>query len=353
MGQIHGYREAGGPAADRLTVLRHELANVLNGLAGMARLLKTSNTDAEQEHWLEAIDSSIVQMRFLLRSFGQGEGQARATGVGPFNGLKVLEQLLTAHSPEMCGKGLRPLLVLEPDLPVYWRGEASLIRQLLDNLLCNATKFTDSGDVVVSARSAKDGLLQLSVSDSGPGVPASDRQRIFRVGERGPGAADRPGSGLGLSLCHRIADRLGGEISCGGIYGQGSVFTVTLPGVIHDEDEGRPPEAILEDVYCTLDLDSRLSRSITAYLDRMRVGRGRPGSEPAGRRGKRLVINVSEAERRTGGAWDGIQLRSTANPGVGSIRLQPPVLFTTFQRAMLRQALTWRWRSLSPGDTRG
>lgn len=353
MGQISGYSETGGTAADPLAVLRHELANVLNGLAGMARLLKSSSPDPEQEHWLEAIDSSVGQMRFLLRSLEQGGKEAEPAGSSPFNGLDALEQLVTAHSPGICDKGLRPLLVLAPELPIHWHGDSSLVRQLLDNLLCNAAKFTETGDVVVSARPGEERSLHLSVSDTGPGVPEMDRQRIFHVGERGSSVGDCPGSGLGLSLCQHIAHRLGGEISCSGNYGRGSVFSVTLPGVLGAGCGVNRPGAVLEDVHCALELDARLCRSITGFLDRLGVGWNRSRNLLPEHQAECLVITVVEAERLPGEAWAGIELRPVAGPEADGLRLRPPVLFTTFERAILRLALAWRWQRLSAGGKRG
>ena len=352
MGQIFDRSEASGIAVEQFAVLRHELANVLNGLAGMAKLLKSSSEDSAQEHWLEAIDSSVGQMWFLLESLDFEGASGLQDGNGVFNGLDMLEQLVTAHSPALCEKGLRPLLVLPPELPAYWFGNAGLIRQLLDNLLCNAMKFTPVGDVVVSAWQGEGRSLHLSVSDTGPGVPESDRQRIFHVGERGPVTGDHPGSGLGLSLCRHIAHRLGGEINCHGNCGRGSVFTVVLPGVIRDEDSGGRPNATLDRVYCALDLDPQVGRPIAGFLDRMGVRWGHGGVARLARKPGRLLITVREPERIPGEAWPGIELRPAPGREGDCLRLQPPVLFSTFERAILRQALTWRWQRLSPGGSR-
>ncbi len=173
--------------------LGHELGNVLNGLLGMTRLVRDSGLNAEQEYWLRAIEQSGCQMRRLVDAFWLGPTQ---TGefIHPnpvdLDGIELLEQALLAHAPAARRNADRLLLTVAPDVPRYWHCDPCLLRQLLDNLLGNALKFTRSGEVVLEVAARLQGndptdTLLLAVIDSGPGIDAALGRRMFRAYERG------------------------------------------------------------------------------------------------------------------------------------------------------------------------
>ena len=113
------------------------------------------------------------------------------------------------------------------------QGDPDRVRQILDNLLVNALKYTPSGGITVSLAPAPDrvGWADLHVRDTGPGIDAEQQARIFQPFVRLDDArrADREGSGLGLAIAARLSERLGGRIRVDGAPGQGSCFTVSLP----------------------------------------------------------------------------------------------------------------------------
>ena len=332
-------------------MLRHELANIVNGLAGMAGLLKASGLAPEQQRWLDAIEESAAQMRFLLRSGGCAAAPGATAERQRLSGLHLLEQAVTAHTAVAADRGLRLLLVVSPDLSDRWRVNPRLLRQLLDNLLGNAVKFTDAGDVVLSARPASDHWLELSVADTGAGVPEADRVRIFGARERGGNAKGRPGKGLGLSVCSEIADRLGGTIACGRRGSGGAVFTVSLPGVLDGDGPLDLPMSALEHVHCVLNLEGELRRSVAGFLDRLGVAWG---DRAPGCGSREQILPVTEAERAPGAPWAGLLL-GPGNEGAACPpqSLTPPVTLYALKQALLRQALAWRWAKFRPGDTPG
>lgn len=231
MGQPSFDERTAVPAAHELSVLRHELLNVLHGLTGMTGLLHRSGLTSEQLGWLEAIRQSVDQAAFLVRAAASWEygGVAEKAPAEDFNGVLLLEQLLLAHTPAANTKGLDLSLSLASGLPERWQGDAFLLRQLLDNLLGNAVKFTAKGSIQLAARLEDDSTIVLAVSDTGPGVPAEERKRIFEARERGSLGKNKPGYGLGLWLSRQIVTRLGGEISCLPAAGGGAEFWVRLP----------------------------------------------------------------------------------------------------------------------------
>jgi signal transduction histidine kinase len=108
--------------------------------------------------------------------------------------------------------------------------EAAKLRVILQNLLTNALKFTERGEVVVRADSPGSGLVEIHVQDTGPGISTNDRERIFDLFEQlQPGDMRRRGIGLGLALARRFARAMGGDLTVESQLGAGSTFTLTLP----------------------------------------------------------------------------------------------------------------------------
>jgi signal transduction histidine kinase len=131
--------------------------------------------------------------------------------------------------PLAAEKRLALKTALAPDLPVA-RGDERRISQVLLNLVGNAIKFTEAGEVEIRA-TASDGLFTVSVSDTGPGIPEADRQKIFAEFQQGDGSSTRKkgGTGLGLSIAKRIVELHGGRIWVESTVGVGSTLCFTLP----------------------------------------------------------------------------------------------------------------------------
>jgi len=333
-------------------VLRHELSNVLNGFQGMTRLLRDSGLDRLQEQWLEAIEAAAEQMAFLLRKGGVHafEGGVPGAPVGRFNGQRFLESVVAAHTPAASARGLRLLLCIDPRLPEVWRGAPGPLRQMLDNLLGNALKFSGSGDVMLSAKAGRADMLLLSVSDDGPGVQKSERDRIFGVRERGAGSAAYPGLGIGLAVCRDIANRLGGEIDCAAGDAPGSEFKIQLPGVLGERNP-RPKPVTLGGVSCELALDPGLAECVGNMLERLGVGRHEAGAQAdSGTDAIQIVIRpagIADAE-----SCSGLVLEDPGDEKGGRVRLEPPILPSGLERALLTLALRRRWAAVSPGGSR-
>jgi signal transduction histidine kinase len=110
------------------------------------------------------------------------------------------------------------------------RGDRERLRQLLMNLLTNAAKYTVGGDEIVVRGTAMDGVVELSVSDHGPGISVEEQRFIFEKFGRGSGASGtQPGAGLGLFIARSIAEAHGGSITVASRPGEGATFTVRLP----------------------------------------------------------------------------------------------------------------------------
>jgi signal transduction histidine kinase len=121
-------------------------------------------------------------------------------------------------------KGLRLQVQVPPDLPEAW-ADPPLLARILDNLVANALKFTPAGGVVRVGVEARDSVLSVTVSDTGPGIPGDLEGRLFEKFASG----DRSGSGLGLAFCRLAVEAQGGRIWAESRPGQGAAFTFTLP----------------------------------------------------------------------------------------------------------------------------
>ena len=225
-----------------LCVLRHELRTPLAGILGMVELLQSAPTAGEQRQLVAALEKSGRQMESLLERIDTGNLLGPEIGdvsLQNFDGIIFLEQVVRAHWPAARNKGLDMYLLLDARLDSRWCSDIVYLRQLLDNLLANALKFTCRGHVVIEATPAsgpagdKNGL-ELRVADTGIGIPMRDGRRIYGVCEQGrQDSAQRSGSlGLGLYLCNRITRSLGGHLGHGPRPGGGTVFHLVLPGVM-------------------------------------------------------------------------------------------------------------------------
>ena len=353
MGQSNNCKKRGGAAGHGLAVLGHELANVLTGISGAASMLRETRLDADQERWLGAIESSVTQVEFLVRSARRG-GASRARSGGTearrLNGVRFLEQLVTAHLPTARNKGIRLLLAIDPELATTWRCPGGLLRQVLDNLLGNAVKFNGPGDITVHARAIPGNTLRLSVADDGPGIDPADLERIFDAYQRGRGERLAPGSGLGLHVCRSIMEDIGGAIRCRSLPGCGTEFTVDLPGVLQARSTPRIPSRALATVRCTLELDEPLAKVTGMLLDRIGVSWCRESRACRDVESNSLSVLFRSATGRDGRREGTLLLQP--QPGAPTV-LRGGVLPSVLEAALLRLVLEWRWGRLSLDDRPG
>jgi hypothetical protein len=242
----------------------------------------------------------------------------------------------------------------------YWLLDACLIRQLLDNLVGNAIKFTRSGEIVIEAAPVlvdgkPGGAIRFRVSDTGPGFDAAAAEQIFGAYQRGhdSGEAETGNRGLGLFICRSIVRAMRGQITCSSPEGGGAHFEVVLPGALCIEDIGPSMlrSLLLEQFRCQLRLGGALQRSIANFLDRLGV---RYSDQDVASPGPGLALLISEAPRHR--AKDPPSLLFTLNAHSGmapDIRvLEAPLLESNLGVMLLEIALEWRslvLRNENPG----
>ena len=214
---------------DFLAQISHEMRTPLNGILGMADHLACAALDAPERR---AVETIRVSGRALLALIGDLLDLA-ATEAGrismrndAFDIAQVLEEVIELLAPAAEDKGLILALRIAPDLALARHGDPARLRQIVLNLAGNAVKFTRRGRVAITL--AGDGeRLRLTVADTGPGIPAAARQRIFSPFTRLDPTA--PGTGLGLPIAARLAGLMGGGIGVDDAVGGGTVFTLVVP----------------------------------------------------------------------------------------------------------------------------
>lgn len=340
-----------------IAILGHELNNVLSGILGMAELLSESNLTAEQQRWLGAIEHSGWQMQSLIRTV-QPTIVPYATR---FDGVELLEHVMVSHAPAARSRKNRLLLIVHSKLARYWFLDACLVRQLLDNLVGNAIKFTCGGDVMievepVAANGGDEEALLFRISDTGSGFDMAAIQHIFQAYTRCISSPEHAsdGCGLGLYICRNIVRAMNGRISCSSPAHGGACFEITLPGALCG---GKTPIPVFRSdlftqIRCELDLANPMRRSVKGFLDRLGVRHIKPSRQLSD---KVLVLNISEVPQQPSGSSSGLILTPRGGPGVISEArvLDAPVLESSLGRLLLELTLELRSpaiRNENPGS---
>lgn len=224
--------------SDFLANMSHDIRTPMNGIMGMSDLLLRSELNAEQRDWAETIAysgqilMSLVDDILDLSKIEAGQMKLESL---PFDLKKLLERLLALLMPKAKQKGLILSLSYQDDAPQHFVGDPTRLRQIALNLLGNALKFTDKGEVSITASwrrgGPSGGSILIEVADSGIGIPEDKRAAIFEKFRQADSSTTRKygGSGLGLSICKSLVEMMGGRIGVRSALGKGSVFSVELP----------------------------------------------------------------------------------------------------------------------------
>jgi PAS domain S-box-containing protein len=223
--------------ADYLAKMSHEIRTPINGIVSMAHLLARTGLDAEQRSYLDLMRDSadwLVTLINDLLDYSKLEAGRMVLEQVDFDLLGLVETAVTMFAEAAQRKGLELAVLVASDVPLYLQGDPGRLRQVLNNLISNAIKFTEHGEVVVQVEKldadARLARLRFSVRDTGIGIAEEFLPNLYQAYAQAPTGTVKHtvGTGLGLAISRQLVEMMGGKIEVESKRGQGTTFRVTV-----------------------------------------------------------------------------------------------------------------------------
>ena len=224
---------------DFLAKMSHEIRTPMNAIIGMSELLLIESLNSRQNGYVRDIHTSSHSLLGIINDildFSKIESGKMELIPVDYDFTTLLENIHSMFAYVAQKKGLEFILEKEGEMPVCLYGDDVRLRQILTNLCSNAVKFTGDGYIRMKV-TATDEQVMFEIKDTGMGIREEDIQKLFTPFSQADTRKNRnvTGTGLGLAISQNFAEMMGGGITVASVYGEGAVFTVTIPKVLGDE----------------------------------------------------------------------------------------------------------------------
>ncbi|MBE5962020.1 MAG: response regulator [Lachnospiraceae bacterium] len=239
----HQAEKASEAKSTFLASMSHEIRTPMNAMLGLTDLILLDDipdTVRDNVIRIKRAGTSLLGIINDILDFSKIESGKMTFVKEPYQFSSVIHDVVSIISVKLSQKPIKLNLNIAPDIPKFLIGDETRFRQILINILNNAVKFTDSGSINLIAEwemADNKALLHFTITDTGRGIYPEDVNRIFNSFEQGTNGAVNyvEGTGLGLTICKKILDELGGTITVESLPYQGSTFRFTLPQEIHEK----------------------------------------------------------------------------------------------------------------------
>lgn len=260
-----------------MLAITHDFKAPLGSIMGYADLLARLTVDERQRFYLDNMKTSsehLLKLVVDLLDFHRLDLHKAEINRVTFHPARLLEEIRVSFEPLTSAKGLALYCDISPELETTYISDPLRLRQIINNLLSNAVKFTSHGSITLAAR-YENRQLVVAITDTGKGMDAADRERIFQEFTRLPGAQGEEGFGLGLSIVRMLVQLLEGTIEVESEPGKGSTFTLRVPiypvavdreRAVGVTDASPVPERRLPPLHVLLIDDDRIQLTLTAAM---------------------------------------------------------------------------------------